>query len=182
MATSKISTLDWIKNCLLSVSEIPSDLILEDLYKSKLQDSVQLQTVFALYDQEIVRNNGQTSYLRLKTSVNVHVDQMMRTRNFRFRSYVVERGSVTKSQYGKKAYVERKVGESFQWKAHGQCPNGDSCRFSHDTTASGNSGAGQRRKVRSSSPASHSKAKQTDGEIGDKEEHSDKRSEILCRF
>ena len=43
---------------------------------SKLQDSVQLQTVLALYDQETVRNNGQTSYLRLKTSVKLHIDQV----------------------------------------------------------------------------------------------------------
>ena len=28
---------------------------------------VQLQTVLVLYDQETIRNNGQTSYLRLKT-------------------------------------------------------------------------------------------------------------------
>ena len=112
---------------LLSASDMPSDVILEGLYKSKLQDSVQLQTVLALYDQETVRNNGQTSYLRLKTSVKLHIDQMMRTRNFRVRNEVVERGAVTKSQKGKKAYVERKVGECFQWKAHGQCSKGDSC-------------------------------------------------------
>ena len=39
----------------------------------------------------------------------------MRTRNFRVRNDVVERGSVTKSflKKGKKAYVERKVGEVF---------------------------------------------------------------------
>ena len=54
--------------------------------------------------------------------------------------------------------------ECFQWKAHGQCSEGDSCSFSHDTLASGNKGEGRRRKGRSSSPASHSKAKQTDGE------------------
>ena len=33
------------------------------------------------------------------------------------------------------AYVERKVGECFQWKARGQCSNGDSCRCSCDTIA-----------------------------------------------
>ena len=43
---------------LLSVGEIPSDMILEGLYKSTLQDSVQLQTVLALYDQETARNKG----------------------------------------------------------------------------------------------------------------------------
>ena len=93
---------------LLSASEIPTEMVLEGMYKSKLQDSVQLQTVLGLYDQETVRNNGQTSCLRLKTSVKLHIDQMMRTRNFRVWSEVVERGSV--SQKGKKAYVERKVG------------------------------------------------------------------------
>ena len=30
---------------------------------------------------------------------------------------------------GKKAYIERKAGECFQWKAHGQCSKGDSCSF-----------------------------------------------------
>ena len=47
---------------LLSASDVPSDVIMEGLYKSKLLDSVQLQTVLALYDQETVRNNGQQSY------------------------------------------------------------------------------------------------------------------------
>ena len=107
----------------------------------------------ALSDQETVRNNGQTSHLRLKTSVKLHIDQMMRTRNFRVRSDVVERGSLTKSQEGKKAYVERKVEECSQWKAHGQCSKGDSCSLSHDRLVQGDFYGGQRRKGRSSSPA-----------------------------
>ena len=60
---------------LLSASEMPSDVILEGLYKSKKQHSVQLHTV----------------------------DQPMRTRNFRVRNEVVERGSVTKSQKRKES-------------------------------------------------------------------------------
>ena len=108
--------------------------------------------------KKTVRNNGQTSYLRLKTAVKLHIDQMMRTRNFRVRNDVVEREAVTQSQKGKKAYVERKVEECFQWKAHGQCSKGDSWSSSHDTTASGNSGKGQRRKGRSSFP--HPKRRQ----------------------
>ena len=38
-------------HALPSVSEMPLDMILEGLYKSKLENSVQLQTVTALYDQ-----------------------------------------------------------------------------------------------------------------------------------
>ena len=62
---------------LLSASEMPSGVILEGLYKKKFQDTVQLQTVLASYDQETVRNNGQTSYSRLKMSVKLHVDLIM---------------------------------------------------------------------------------------------------------
>ena len=111
----------------------------------------------------------------------------MRTRNFRVRSDVVKRGAVTKSQKGKKAYVERKVAECFQWKSHGQCSKGDSCSFGRNRLASGNSGKGQGRKGRSSDEP-NSKAK-TDGE-GDKstkepcnrdESSSDKKSEIPRR-
>ena len=71
--------------------------------------------------------------------------RQMRTRNFTVRNDVVERGSVTKSQKGKEAYVERKVRECFQWKAHGQCSKGDSCSFSHDRLAQGDLCGGQRR-------------------------------------
>ena len=88
-----------------------------------------------------------------------------------------------------KLQSERKVGECFQWKAHGECCKGDSCSFSHDIQDSGNRGQGQRRKGRSSSPASHSKAKQTDGDgqkssqgSGSKQENSLDKREIPCRF
>ena len=43
-------------------SETPTEMVMEGLYKSKLNDSVQLQTVLALYDQQTVRTNGQPSF------------------------------------------------------------------------------------------------------------------------
>ena len=52
----KISMLDAIRH--LSANETLTDTSLQGLYKSKLQDSFQLQTVLALYDQETVRNGG----------------------------------------------------------------------------------------------------------------------------
>ena len=105
-----------------------------------MPDSVQFQTVLALYDQETVR---------------LHIDQTVRTRNFRVQNEIAERGAVTKSQNGRKGYVERKVGDCYQWKAHGQCLKGDSCSFSYDP-ASGNGCEAQRRKGPSSSPAPNS--------------------------
>ena len=85
-------------HALLSVSEMPSDPILEGLYKSKLQNSAQLRTVMALCDQEVAPNDGTPNYQQLKTAVKLHIDQMMRNRNFKARNDVVERCSVTKSQ------------------------------------------------------------------------------------
>ena len=51
---------------ILSASETHTEMVLEGLYKSK--DSVQLQTVLDLYDQEAVRNNEQPSYSRNQES------------------------------------------------------------------------------------------------------------------
>ena len=71
------------------LSEVPSDMILEGLYKLKLQNSAQVQTVLALSDQETARNKGKPNCSQLETAVKLHIDQMMRTRNFRVRSDVV---------------------------------------------------------------------------------------------
>ena len=100
----------------------------------------------ALYDQELARDKGTPNNKQSKTAVKLHIDQMMRNRNFRVRNDVVERGSVKKSQKGNKAFVERKVSECFPWKAPGQCSEGDSCSFSHDPEVHGNKGKVQRRK------------------------------------
>ena len=126
---------------------------------------------------------------RMTTSnlYNFHIDQMMRTRNFRVQNDVVERGSVTTSQKGKKAIAERKVGNCFRWKAHGHCSKGDSCSFRQNRQAQGDLYGGQRRKGRSSSHAPNSKAKTDEGwekssHKGREESSSDKRSEILCCY
>ena len=60
----------------------------------------------------------------------------------------------------RKASVERKVGECFQWKAMGQCSKGDSSSLSHDR-ASGDT-CDQRQERQSSSPAPKAQT-QTDG-------------------
>ena len=50
----------------LAASEIPTEMVPVGSYKSKkLQDSVQLQAVLALHEQENARNNEQPSYSRL---------------------------------------------------------------------------------------------------------------------
>ena len=64
--------------------------------------------------------HGQTISLRLKMSVKLHIDQMMRTRNARVQNEVVERGAVTKSQKGRKTTLRGKWEKCLQWKALGQ--------------------------------------------------------------
>ena len=50
----------WDQALLLS-NDIPSDMILEGLYKSKFQESVSFRLFWHLYDQETILNNGQPS-------------------------------------------------------------------------------------------------------------------------
>ena len=119
---------------LLTTSEIPQENVLEGLYKMQLQGSAQLQTVLAMlamYDQETDRDPVLPSHQRLATVVRRHIDQMIRTRNFKAPSGRIETGVLVKSLKGRGVSVERQVGECHQWKATGQCSKGDSCSFSH---------------------------------------------------
>ena len=95
---------------------------------------------------------------------------MMRTRIFWVRNEVVEKKMCNQTSKRKESPRGGESGKVFQWKVDGQCPKRDPCSFTHDKIAFGNSGSGQRRKGRSSSPAPHSKAK-TDGEKGNREEN-----------
>ena len=55
------SDVKWDR-ALLTVSEMLSDAILEGLYKSKIQKSVQFRILLAFYDQEVDRNIGTPNY------------------------------------------------------------------------------------------------------------------------
>ena len=57
----------------------------------------------ALYDHEVAPNDGTPNYQQLKTAVKLHIDQMMRNRDFRARNDVVERGSVTQRHKGEQS-------------------------------------------------------------------------------
>ena len=63
------------EQALLLTSDLPSDKVSEGLYVSKLQDSSQVQTILALYNQEILRGGGQRDYHRLRMCVKLHFEQ-----------------------------------------------------------------------------------------------------------
>ena len=101
--------------------KISSEMVLEGLYKSKLQDSIQLLTVSVLYEQEKVRNHEQPSYSSLNLSVRRCVDQTMRTRNFKEWNEIVERGEATQKADNeeskrRKASAERKADNAISGK------------------------------------------------------------------
>ena len=54
---------------LLSMTEIPSDEILERLYKLRIPESDQLKNALELCDMEIYQKNSTPNYQRLKTTV-----------------------------------------------------------------------------------------------------------------
>ena len=79
---------------LLSVSKIPSDDILESLYKLRIRESAQLKTVLELYDMEIHLKMSVPNNQKLTTMVKRSTDQKLRMRNFDARHGKIETGAV----------------------------------------------------------------------------------------
>ena len=85
---------------LVSVSKIPSDDVLESLYKLRIRESGQLKIVSELYDMEIHQKISMPNYQKLKTMVKRRMDQKLRLRNFDARHGKIETGAVVKSRKG----------------------------------------------------------------------------------
>ena len=62
----QVSDTEW-DEILLLISEVPNDAILESLYQMRIRESDQLQTVLAMYEQEINQDHSKPSYQKLKT-------------------------------------------------------------------------------------------------------------------
>ena len=67
---------------LLSMSKIPSDDVLESLYKLRIRGSAQLKTVLELHDMEIHQKVSMPNYQKFKSIVKRSIDQKLRLRNF----------------------------------------------------------------------------------------------------
>ena len=115
---------------LLSVTKIPPDGVLKSLYKLRIRESDQLQTVLELFDMEI-QKIPMPDYEQLKTMVNRNTNQKLRLRNFDARNERNETGAVVSCRSGQRG-VERGQRECCQWKAKGQCSSGDKCSSRHD--------------------------------------------------
>ena len=88
---------------LLSMTKIPSDVILEGLYKLRTRESEKLETVLELYDLEIHQKKARPDYHRWKTMVKRSIEQNLRIKNFEVRNGNYERNAVVKNQGDKTA-------------------------------------------------------------------------------
>ena len=113
------------------MTKIPSDDILEGLYKLRMRESEKLKTVLELYDLEMHQKKAGPVNHRLKTMVKRSIEQNLRIKNFEARNGNYERNAVAKHQ-GTKQRGQRTLGDCWQWKANGQCSKGDNCSFRHD--------------------------------------------------
>ena len=116
---------------LLSMTKIPSDEILASLYKLRIRDSEKLKTVLELYDLEIHQKKAEPDYHRRKTVAKRSIEQNLRNKNFGARNGNYETSAVARIQ-GTKQREQRTLGDCWQWKANGQCSEGDNCSFRHD--------------------------------------------------
>ena len=80
------------------MTQIPSDDILEGLYKLRIRESEKLKTVLELYDLEIHQKKIGPDYHRLKTMVKRSIEQNLRLKNFGARNGIYERNAVVKNQ------------------------------------------------------------------------------------
>ena len=91
------------------MTKIPSDDILEGLYKLRIRESEKLKTVLELYNLEIQKKAG-PDYHRLKTMVKRSIEQNLRIKNFEARNGNYERNAVVKNQ-GTKQRGQRILGD-----------------------------------------------------------------------
>ena len=99
----------WDEN-LLSMTQIPSDDILESLYKLRTRESEKLVTVLELYNMEIHQKTAGPDYLRLKTMVKRSIEQNLRMMKFDARNGNFETSAVVKN-HRMKQREQRSLGD-----------------------------------------------------------------------
>ena len=90
------------------MTKIPSDDILESLYKLRTRECDQLETAWELYDMEIHQKISLPNYQKLKTMMRRSIDQKLRLQEFNTRHGKIETGAVVKSHKGLSGVVRGK--------------------------------------------------------------------------
>ena len=92
------------------MTQIPSDDILEGLYRLRIRESEKLKTVLELYDLETHQKKFGPDYHRLKTMVKRNIEQNLRIKNFQARNGNYETNVVVKNQETKQR-EQRSLGD-----------------------------------------------------------------------
>ena len=83
---------------LLSMTQIPSDDILEGLYRFRIRESEKLKSVLELHNLEIHQKKAGPDHHRLKTMVKRSIEQDLRNKNFGARNGNYETNAVVKKK------------------------------------------------------------------------------------
>ena len=102
----------WIE-VLLSMTKIPSDDILESLYKFRIRESEKLKTALELCNMEIHQKKAGPDCHRLKTMVKRSIEENLRMKDFEARNGNYETSAVVKNQ-GTKQRAPRTLGDCWQ--------------------------------------------------------------------
>ena len=102
----------------ISLTQIPSDDIMQTLYKLRIRESEKVKTVLELYNMEIHQKKAGPDYHRLQTMVKRSIEQNSRMKNFEARIRNFETSAVVKN-HGVKQGEQRSLGDCWQWKANG---------------------------------------------------------------
>ena len=119
------------------MTKIPSDDILESLYKLRIWESEKLKTVLELYDLETHQKKLGPDYHRLKAMVKRSIEHNLRNRNFGARNGNYQTSAVVKNP-GTKQRGQRTLRDCWQWKANGQWSKGDNWSFRQDVNKRAN--------------------------------------------
>ena len=103
----------------------------KDWYKLRIRESEKLKTVLELCNVEIHHNKAAPDNHMLKTIVRRSIEQNLRLMNFEARNGNHETSAVVKNQRIKQR-EQGSPGDGWQWKANGQCSEGDNCSFRYD--------------------------------------------------
>ena len=118
------------------MTQIPSDDILEGLYKLRIRESEKLKTVLELYNMEIHQKKAGPDYHRLKTMVKRSIEQNLRNKNFEARNGNCERNAVV-LESGNKTACTKNSWRLLAMAVQRAVNKGDNCNFRHDVNKRG---------------------------------------------
>ena len=117
---------------LLSMTQIPSDDILENLYNLRIRESEKVKTVLKLYKYGDSSEESRTWLSQIEDDGKKEVSSRIWERIIlRPETEVLKQAPWSRIR-GIKQREQRSLGDCWQWKANGQCSKGDNCSFRHD--------------------------------------------------